>query len=51
MESWGGFLQPLLMWQPNLDEQHVRLKLQVEAKPLVGPGLGTIGDYLKKDRA
>ena len=51
MESWEGSLQPLLMWQPNLDEQHVRLKLQVEAKPLVGPGSGTIGDCQKKDRA
>ena len=26
----------------------MRLKLQVEAKPLVGPGLGTIGDCQKK---
>ena len=29
----------------------MRLKLQVEAKPLVGPGSGTIGDCQKKDRA
>ena len=36
------------MWQPDLDEQHVRLKLQVEAKPLVGPGSGTVGDCQKK---
>ena len=48
MESWEGSLQPLLMWQPNLDEQRVRLKLQVEAKPLVGPGSGTIGYCQKK---
>ena len=29
----------------------MRLKLQVEAKPLVGPGSDTIGDCQKKDRA